>query len=187
MALSSLECAILRQGDRVVVLSPIIGRATLTVATDDVISPGHIIGEMWRLNKRFTLKLPDDCFGRIVLMKGCDRMMPFGYGEPMFEFEEIASYVRHDDARKSTAIKPAASVDAPMDGMFYLAPSPKDPPYVKVGDVIAPGQTIGLIEVMKCFYPLKYQGRERVKIVDIKVKSASPVSLGAPILIIDEG
>lgn len=44
---------------------------------------------------------------------------------------------------------------APMDGSFWSKPSPDKPPFVKVGDVVSVGQTIGLIEVMKTFTPIK--------------------------------
>lgn len=43
------------------------------------------------------------------------------------------------------------AVPAPMVGKFYAAPSPTSPPFVKVGQQVAPDTTIGLIEVMKVF------------------------------------
>jgi acetyl-CoA carboxylase biotin carboxyl carrier protein len=62
--------------------------------------------------------------------------------------------------------------------MFYASQGPKAPPFVIIGQEIEPGQTVGLIEVMKCFYPLKYQGNRTAKIRDLKVKHGSPVSVG---------
>lgn len=40
-------------------------------------------------------------------------------------------------------------VPAPMLGVFWHAPRPGDPPFVKPGDRIAPDKIIGIIEVMK--------------------------------------
>lgn len=40
-------------------------------------------------------------------------------------------------------------VRAPMVGTFYHASSPDAPPYVSVGDVVAPGQPVGVLEAMK--------------------------------------
>lgn len=40
-------------------------------------------------------------------------------------------------------------VRAPMVGTFYHASSPDAPPYVCVGDVVAPGQPVGVLEAMK--------------------------------------
>lgn len=38
---------------------------------------------------------------------------------------------------------------APFVGTFYISPAPGEPPYVKVGDKIRKGQTIGILEAMK--------------------------------------
>src|SRR5437660_3635788 len=43
------------------------------------------------------------------------------------------------------------AVVAPMTGAVYISPSPGMPPFVKIGDVIQPEQTVALIEAMKVF------------------------------------
>ena len=40
-------------------------------------------------------------------------------------------------------------VASPMSGTFYHSPAPGEPPFVKVGDKVTKGQTIGIIEAMK--------------------------------------
>ncbi|MDX6328086.1 MAG: acetyl-CoA carboxylase biotin carboxyl carrier protein, partial [Streptomycetaceae bacterium] len=40
-------------------------------------------------------------------------------------------------------------VCASMAGTFHHSPQPGAPPFVSVGDVVRPGQTIGILEVMK--------------------------------------
>jgi len=47
------------------------------------------------------------------------------------------------------------SIKAPLTGIFYGAPSPGATPYVSVGDHVAVGQIIGLIEAMKLFNEIK--------------------------------
>lgn len=42
-------------------------------------------------------------------------------------------------------------IKAPTLGTFYRAPSPGAPPFVKVGDRVVAGQTVGIVEVMKLF------------------------------------
>ena len=42
-----------------------------------------------------------------------------------------------------------------MMGKFYAAPSPSDPPFVEIGQRVAAGATLGLIEVMKVFASVK--------------------------------
>jgi acetyl-CoA carboxylase biotin carboxyl carrier protein len=40
-------------------------------------------------------------------------------------------------------------VTSPFVGSFYRAPSPDTPPFVDVGSVVRPGQTLCIIEAMK--------------------------------------
>lgn len=44
---------------------------------------------------------------------------------------------------------------APMEGTFYQRPSPGAPPFVHEGAAVAAGQTVGLVEVMKTFTPIR--------------------------------
>jgi acetyl-CoA carboxylase biotin carboxyl carrier protein len=43
----------------------------------------------------------------------------------------------------------AVPVPAPLLGVFHRSPRPGEPPYVEVGDRVAPDTIIGIIEVMK--------------------------------------
>lgn len=47
------------------------------------------------------------------------------------------------------------SVNAPLTGIYYGAPSPGATAYVAVGDHVSVGQIIGLIEAMKLFNEIK--------------------------------
>jgi len=42
-------------------------------------------------------------------------------------------------------------ITSPMTGIYYGSPSPSAPAFVKEGDVVTTGQTVGLIEAMKVF------------------------------------
>lgn len=46
-------------------------------------------------------------------------------------------------------------VVSPIPGVFYRRPSPEEEVYVKEGDPVKAGQTIGLVEVMKSYYEIK--------------------------------
>ncbi|MBW1780950.1 MAG: acetyl-CoA carboxylase biotin carboxyl carrier protein subunit [Deltaproteobacteria bacterium] len=46
-------------------------------------------------------------------------------------------------------------VRAPMSGVFYRRPSPDQPAYVEVGDVVKKKQILGLLETMKVFQKIK--------------------------------
>jgi acetyl-CoA carboxylase biotin carboxyl carrier protein len=46
------------------------------------------------------------------------------------------------------------AVHAPLVGTFYVAPSPDADPFVRVGDAVDPGQTLGIVEAMKLMNPI---------------------------------
>jgi oxaloacetate decarboxylase alpha subunit len=46
-------------------------------------------------------------------------------------------------------------VESPMVGTFYRAPQPGAPPFVEVGDVVGPGQTLCILEAMKLMNEVK--------------------------------
>jgi acetyl-CoA carboxylase biotin carboxyl carrier protein len=64
-------------------------------------------------------------------------------------------------AGKPAAAQPQApahsgeTIKAPMSGIFYRAPSPSSPPYVREGDTVKEGQVICVIEAMKVFNEIK--------------------------------
>jgi len=46
-------------------------------------------------------------------------------------------------------------ITAPMVGVFYLRPGPDEDTYIKTGELVEAGKTLGLIEAMKCFTEFK--------------------------------
>jgi acetyl-CoA carboxylase biotin carboxyl carrier protein len=46
-------------------------------------------------------------------------------------------------------------VKSQFPGTFYRRPSPDADPYVEVGDTLAPGDVVGLIEIMKTFHEIR--------------------------------
>ena len=54
------------------------------------------------------------------------------------------------------------TVKAPLTGVFYGSSSPASPPFVTVGQQVAVGQVIGLIEAMKLFNEIKSDHAGRV-------------------------
>ena len=100
-------------------------------------------------------------------------------GETLPPIEEIF------EAPLPAIIEPEVSgtpVNSPMTGIFYSSPNPSSPPFVKEGDEVIAGQTIGLIEAMKVFneVPCPTSGRIARLIVD----SGQLVNLGDPLLYI---
>ena len=46
-------------------------------------------------------------------------------------------------------------IKSPYPGTFYRRPSPDADVYVTEGDQVEPGDTVGLVEIMKNFYEVK--------------------------------
>jgi acetyl-CoA carboxylase biotin carboxyl carrier protein len=74
-------------------------------------------------------------------------------------------------------------VPSPMVGTAYLQGEPEAPPFVKVGDMVAEGQTILIIEAMKTMNQIPAPRAGRVK--RILVEDGSPVEFGAPLIILE--
>jgi oxaloacetate decarboxylase alpha subunit len=68
------------------------------------------------------------------------------------------------------------SVESPMVGTFYRAAAPGSPPFVEVGDVVAAGQTLGILEAMKLMNEVKSDLEAIVRA--IHVDNAQPVEFG---------
>ena len=71
-------------------------------------------------------------------------------------------------------------VRAPLTGVFYGASSPGSPPFVTVGQQVAVGQVIGLIEAMKLFNEIKSDQAGRV--VRLVAESGKLVKAKSPLL-----
>lgn len=79
--------------------------------------------------------------------------------------------------------KHPGSVKSPMVGVVYLSSDPNSPNYVKVGDTVAEGDTVCLIEAMKTYNPVK--AHKGGKVVKILVESGDPVEYGEPLVVIE--
>jgi oxaloacetate decarboxylase alpha subunit len=67
-------------------------------------------------------------------------------------------------------------VESPMVGTFYRASQPGSPPFVEEGDVVAPGQTLCILEAMKLMNEVKSELEAVVR--RIHVENAQPVEFG---------
>jgi acetyl-CoA carboxylase biotin carboxyl carrier protein len=82
-----------------------------------------------------------------------------------------------DDASNPGAVK------SPMVGTAYLSPEPGKPAFINVGDKVAAGQTLLIIEAMKTFNPIKAPKAGTVS--RIIIGNAQPVEFGQVLLIVD--
>ena len=83
-------------------------------------------------------------------------------------------------AEAKAAVKAGSVETSPMVGVFYSAPSPNDPPFVKVGQKIQAGDTLGIIEAMKIMNPL--EATQSGIVDEILVDNSDVVQFGQPIV-----
>jgi acetyl-CoA carboxylase biotin carboxyl carrier protein len=73
-------------------------------------------------------------------------------------------------------------VKAPMVGTFYASSAPDTPAFVKVGQQVKAGETLGVIEAMKMFNQIEADIDGTVKA--ILVENAQPVEFDEPMFVI---
>ncbi len=56
----------------------------------------------------------------------------------------------------------SVAITASLTGVYYAAPSPTEPPFVSVGDVVQIGQVVALVEAMKVFNEVQAEVAGRV-------------------------
>lgn len=75
------------------------------------------------------------------------------------------------------------TIKSPMIGTFYRSTSPDKPPFVNIGDEIAEGKPVCIIEAMKLFNEI--ESDIKGKIVKVLVNDASPVEYDQPLFLVD--
>jgi acetyl-CoA carboxylase biotin carboxyl carrier protein len=75
------------------------------------------------------------------------------------------------------------TIKSPMIGTFYRQPGPGKPIFVNVGDEIAVGSVVCIIEAMKLFNEI--ESEVSGKIVKVLVEDASPVEFDQPLFLVE--
>jgi acetyl-CoA carboxylase biotin carboxyl carrier protein len=73
-------------------------------------------------------------------------------------------------------------VKSPMVGTFYRSPSPGAKPFIEVGQMVKPGDTLCIIEAMKLLNEIEAEVAGEVK--EILVENGQPVEYGQPLFVI---
>lgn len=76
------------------------------------------------------------------------------------------------------------TVKSPLVGTFYSAPDPESEPFVKVGDHVAKGQVLGIVEAMKLMNEIESDYEGVVK--QILVSNEDVIEFGQPLFVIGE-
>ena len=86
------------------------------------------------------------------------------------------------DAGASADALPVGAVVSPMVGTAYVAPEPGAAPYVKIGDRVAEGDTLLVVEAMKVMNPIAAPHGGMV--VEVLVSDGRPVEYGEVLMVV---
>ena len=75
-------------------------------------------------------------------------------------------------------------ITSPMVGTFYASASPGTKPFINVGDLVAEGDVVCIVEAMKMMNEIKSEFSG--KVVSIKVENSEPVEYGQALFEIAE-
>ena len=98
---------------------------------------------------------------------------PMAAAAPAVAAEPAAAPVAAEDTR---------TINSPMVGTFYRAPSPGAKPFADVGQKVKAGDTVCIIEAMKLLNEIETEYDGVIK--EILVENGQPVEFGQPLFVI---
>ena len=176
------------EGDAVTFAAPSPGRFTASVEAGRLVEPGQVLGQLQVLERRYLVTAPEGPALRVARLASRSAAAPVGWGDALV----IATAAELDgevslsaDTLELGELPPGAQVfRAPMAGQFYRRPTPEDPAFCEVGAVVTSGTRIGLVEVMKFFYPLLFDGAGQWRVERFLAEDGRPLEAGAPVMVI---
>lgn len=179
------------------VLAPGVGWWSEIPHQGALLGPGSPIGRLYQLNRRFRLVLPDGVSGQVTDGLPAHRVMAVEHGQLLFRLapvrsdglevpgaDEYASLGHPSGADLPTG---ARAIVSPTDGVFYRKSSPDAPAFVEPGQKIGLGQPVGLVEVMKTFNQILYEGPgfpDQAEVVEVRAEDAEEVRAGQVLVVV---
>jgi acetyl-CoA carboxylase biotin carboxyl carrier protein len=166
-----------------IVRAPAPGWFRRTVAADHLVAPGDVIGELEVLGRMIDVVAPQ-VRGLVRVPAGPKlARQPVSYGDELFRVEagEIAGVQPHSEDAQAVG---GLVFRAPTSGRFYSRPTPDKPVFVEAGTELSPGSTVCLLEVMKTFHRVTYDGAP-AKVRQVLVADGADVNQGEPLLALD--
>lgn len=124
-------------------------------------------GEKVRISRNFTSNAP------------VQQYAPMQYSTPQYATAPAATPAA---AIEAPAVEEGHAVKSPMVGTFYRSPSPDAKAFVEVGDTVAVGDTLCIIEAMKLLNEIEADKAGVIK--KILVDNGQAIEYGEPLFII---
>ena len=145
--------------------------------------------------KKLMELLEESGMAEIEIKEGEESVKISRYGaSPQPLQHPVQSFVQQQPVSTSASVVPASaapaenqtsgqSIDSPMVGTFYSAPSPTAKPFVTVGQKINQGDTVGIIEAMKIMNQI--EADQSGTVIEILIKDGEAVEFGQPLIVIE--
>ena len=178
------------------VLAPRVGWWSSLPTPGSLLGPGSEVGALSQLHRRFRLVLPEGHAGRVQDGLPPLRTVAVEYGQTLFRLAPVETASAADlseeraglgQPREGGLVAGTRALVSPTDGVFYRKLSPDAPPFVEQGGRVRLGQPVGLVEVMKTFNQILYEGPgfpEEAEVVEIRVEDAQEVSAGQVLMVL---
>lgn len=129
---------------------------------------------------RLTEVTVDDGHRRLELKRDAGRRA----SDPPDGGRPVGRLVVEGDAEGDPVSTGLVTVQAPTVGIFFRSPNPGTPPFVEVGQVIEPGQVVGLIETLKVISEVTSDVGGLI--IGIEVEDGGMVEFGQTLLVCEE-
>jgi len=178
------------------ILSPAVGFCSIEIEPGMFLNQGSRIAKLKVLNTTYDLLLPPNVHGKVIFEEEMEIIFPVDYGQVLFKLNPESNNIINQ--KENLTLDDLSPVDETADsgylvyafttGIFYTRPSPDSLPFVRLGQKINKGKALGLIEVMKTFNHIIFQGTEnsdKGMVKKIYVEDAQEVKSGDPLFLIE--
>ena len=107
---------------------------------------------------------------------------PIAHAAPAAGKAPAAEHASESHGKAGKEVPDGHTIRSPMVGTFYASPSPDAAAFVKVGQTVKAGDTLGIIEAMKMFNPIEADVSGTVRA--ILVQSGQPIEFDEPMFVI---
>lgn len=176
------------------ILSPSVGTFYPAVDNNSFVASNSIIGRLKILNSFFDIVLPGNVSGLVGIINSEDKCFFVDYKQDLLVLKPHKNIDSEDLGNVKTKklnreFENGFLVKSFTTGIFYRSSSPDLLPYVEEGQLIEKGKVLCLIEVMKTFNQVKFQGTTKSntgKIKKILVKDCTEVNIGQALFLVED-
>ncbi|WP_130804790.1 acetyl-CoA carboxylase biotin carboxyl carrier protein [Acinetobacter ihumii] len=130
-----------------------------------------------KIKKLIDLMIESDL--QAIEVKEGDQSISLTRPTPVYTSAPVATAPIAAPAAPAAKTPRGAVENSPMVGVFYAAPNPGEAPFVKVGQTVSAGETLGIIEAMKIMNPI--EATQSGVIEEILVKNGEVIQFGQPL------